>query len=176
MLDVSIEGAQPIIDRLEDWDERFAQYARANLQTLGGVIAYVERSKMRPKKYTGAMERSVSITIDVKPWAAELRVGPTAKHSIFVRLGTRPHWAPIAPLIRWAQWKLGTPIQGRPYVASATDATRAAYAVQRAIAMRGIKAFDFVQMTLDDGRVQTGVRNTARRLGVDLAAYIAGEK
>lgn len=43
-----------------------------------------------------------------------------------VELGARPHWAPIGPLLAWARAKLGS--EG------------AAYAVQRAIALRGTPA------------------------------------
>lgn len=43
-----------------------------------------------------------------------------------VEHGARAHWAPIAPLLRWARAKLGD--------------ERAGYALQRAIALRGTRA------------------------------------
>ena len=47
-----------------------------------------------------------------------------------VELGTRPHWAPIAPLVRWSEKILG--LHG-------AEAKQAAYAIRGAIAKRGTR-------------------------------------
>lgn len=159
VLETSVVGVKELVSRLEGWGPRYQVYSELNLRTLGSLVGYLMRQKMAAKKYTGQMERSVSseVTAGYQP---RLVTGPTARHAPFVRFGTRPHWAPIAPLKRWAAWKLG-------------DA-RLGYAVQAAIARRGTAGFDYVTMTVQDGRFGAALTNTARRLGMDLAAYIAG--
>lgn len=52
--------------------------------------------------------------------------GAHAPYAEAVERGTRPHWAPIAPLKLWAQRVLGN--------------ERAAYAIQRSIARHGTRA------------------------------------
>lgn len=56
--------------------------------------------------------------------------GYTAPHAIYVERGTKPHWVPIEPLLRWARIVLGD--EG------------AAYAVQRKIAVEGTDPQPFV--------------------------------
>ena len=179
MLDVSIEGAQPIIDRLEEWDERFVQYARANLQTLGDTVTWVMRHHMEPKRYTGHMANSITnqVTGAREPL---LKTGPEATYAANVRMGRQPGtWVPIAPLIQWARWKLGPSMEGTRYIMGGAgtrdESVGAAYAVRRKIFDEGIAPYDFLEMTMQDGRFQAALRNTAQRLGLDLAAYVAGD-
>jgi hypothetical protein len=84
-------------------------------------------------------------------------VGPGAPHGICVEGGTKPHWAPIAPLKLWARRILGD--------------EKAAYAVQRKIAKVGTKANPFMQRAADkeQGRIDAffaaaGTR-TVQRMG-----------
>lgn len=59
-------------------------------------------------------------------------VGSNLKSALFMELGTRPHWPPLAALETWAR-RHGT----------------TAYLVARAIARRGLKARRFLQKALD---------------------------
>jgi hypothetical protein len=157
-ISVSVVGALPIAARFKRAPEIMKELFEANFTTLGGTIAWVMREQMAEKKYTGDMERSVQWEVQSSP--PQLKVGPEASHSVFVKEGTAPHWAPIEPLIAWAHWKLG-------------DA-KAAYMVQKKIAAFGTEGHDFIEMTLQDGRFQAALTNTARRLGTDLVAKVSG--
>lgn len=73
-----------------------------------------------------------------------------------VEHGSRPHWAPIGPLLLWASRKLGDP--------------KAAYAIQRAIALRGTRAYGMFNRGYLDalpkvrGRIGAFTRNLGRVL------------
>lgn len=57
-----------------------------------------------------------------------------APHAAFIEFGTKPHWAPLAPLKAWAERKLRAKFRPKDRAAAAD---RLAYAVQRKIAERG---------------------------------------
>lgn len=57
--------------------------------------------------------------------------GYAAQHAPFVDKGTRPHWAPAAPLVAWARRVLGE--------------EEAGYAVQRKIAEEGTEGVRFME-------------------------------
>jgi len=61
----------------------------------------------------------------------------TSTYVWYVEEGTRPHWAPAAPLKLWAIRKFGD--------------ERIGYAVQRAIAARGTKGAHMFQRAWDEG-------------------------
>lgn len=77
----------------------------------------------------------------------------TAEHAAFMEFGTRPHWAPIGPLLAWARRKLrgmGRPGAGKQgpiqRVSKKTReaAVRAlAFGAQRSIAAKGTKPRGF---------------------------------
>jgi len=71
----------------------------------------------------GDLKGSVNTKVDQDGNTVQMEVGPDAEHAPYVQSGTRPHWAPIAPLKAWARRKLG-------------DAS-AGYAVQKKIAREG---------------------------------------
>ena len=81
----------------------------------------------------GDLRNSVAWELRQTSRGFQLRTGPDAKHAIFVLEGTRPHWAPIAPLKAWARRQLGDP--------------QAGYAVQWKIAKRGTPAIDYLRAT-----------------------------
>ena len=57
-----------------------------------------------------------------------------AKHSEAMEYGTKPYWMPIDPLKEWARRKLGD--------------EKAAYAIQKSIAKKGIRAQPFMRPAL----------------------------
>ena len=129
-------------------------------RTMSKVVIEVMRTELEPVRYIGTLERSVSAKIDIRAAQTIVKVGPTAEHAAFVRYGTRPHWAPIAPLKAWAAWKLGD--------------ENAAYAVQQSIAKHGTsmwavqlyggKANDYVTRTLTSARTSSAFREFLRRV------------
>ena len=89
-------------------------------------------------------------------------------YRMFVRMGTRPHWAPIGPLKRWAAVKLGD--------------ENAAYAVQRSIAKRGTSMYQVAkrgskdnpwpQRVVGRGDFASALTRTAEGLGKKIAAEV----
>ena len=122
-IDIDTRDLQQAIRQLQKADTGWTHYAREEARDLGRTVTWVMRNELEPVRYTGALERSVSTYIEASRSEVKLTVGPTVPHALYIRYGTRPHWAPIAPLKRWAMWKLG-------------DA-KAGYAVQRSIAAHG---------------------------------------
>ena len=93
---------------------------------------------------------------------------PTAHHRMFVWMGTRPHWAPIGPLKRWAAVKLND--------------EDAAYAVQWSIATegtsvyqerkRGTKANPWPKRVVTREDFQIALKRTAEHIGANIGADI----
>lgn len=167
MFSVIWHGLSRIVGRLAD--PRVRTLVATNFGVLGGRVVYLMRKELADIRYTGALEKSVGH--EVSMWRMQVTIKPTAKHTPFVYPGTRPHWAPIAPLKRWAAVKLG-------------DA-QAGYAVQRSIAKHGTSVWaarkygtsggnPFPERTLKRGDTQTAITHTAKRIGLDLAARIVG--
>jgi HK97 gp10 family phage protein len=51
----------------------------------------------------GELRKSISYETHRSGSRNELKVGPGAKHAIFVHEGTKPHWAPLGSLLLWAK-------------------------------------------------------------------------
>ena len=126
-LKVDIRDIVSLIRNLRQVPELWQQLAKVEAPDLGRTVMTVMRSEVRPVSYTGALERSISTWIDTRPLHFNIEVGPTAAHAKYVRYGTSPHWVPIAPLLRWAQWKLGD--------------EKAAYAVRWSIHLHGTSRY-----------------------------------
>ena len=150
-------------------DPRVRALVAINFDVLGKRVVYLMRKELEDVRYTGALEKSVGH--EVSMWKMQVVIKPTAKHTPYIYHGTRPHWAPIAPLKKWAAVKLG-------------DA-RAGYAVQRSIATRGTSAWaarkygtsggnPFPERTLARNDTQIAIDHTAKRLGLDLTAQVTG--
>ena len=81
---------------------------------LNEAILYVNRQvlKRTPVGVTDVLHGSIQASPHVRDLAGGSMValtGTSIPHGIPVEMGTKPHWAPIAPLIRWAEEKLGDP-------------------------------------------------------------------
>jgi hypothetical protein len=163
---------------LDEEIERFRRAPRVtedmvekNVRTLGKMLSAKMRSTLKPVKYTGGLAASVSSWVIISGTRWQLTVGPTAFNKDFVKDGTKPHWAPIEPLKKWAAWKLG-------------DAN-AAYAIQKSIAHHGTSTYierrglgdgsggyDYPGRTLERGDVQTGLARTAKRISSDIEVFL----
>ena len=153
-----------------------SDYIEKNFRALGKVVAAKMRRVLAPVKYTGGTERSVSSEFEFTPPRFRLEVGPTSKHAMIIRTGTRPHWAPIDALKRWAAWKLGD-----EKAAYAIQRSIAYYGTSRYLAQRGIEGaeqtsfgigFNYVRVTRERGDVRLGVQRTAQRIQVGLAKFL----
>ena len=153
-------------------------YIEKNLRTIGGLLVRQMRLDLKPVKYTGATERSVSTEYTAQPPIYQITVGPTAKQREVVRTGSKPHWAPIGPLKRWARWKLGD--------------ERAAYAIQKSIAKRGTSQWlerkgigervaghgiglDYPGRTMQRAAVKTQLQRTQQRIPLEIVEALGGE-
>lgn len=153
-----------------------ADVIEKNLRSVAFKIMAVERRVMEVVKYKGTLIRSVSSEYTATPPTYKMAIGPTAKHALIVRTGTRPHWAPIGPLKEWAKWKLGD--------------ENAAYAVQKNIAKFGTSqwlarkgipgaeqteygiGFNYVRVTLRSGGIPGQLARTAQRIPLDVTQFL----
>lgn len=126
-LKIDAKDVEKLHARFGNADQIWEQIVRPELTDLGNTMVRAMRSELELVHYTGALEKSVRVVIEVSPKRFSLEVGPTAEHRYWVAMGTRPHWAPIAPLRRWCAMKLGD--------------ENAAWAVQRSIAKFGTSRF-----------------------------------
>lgn len=101
---------------------RFMHAATAHLQ--GEVIEHTPAAE-------GVLRGSIHPYVQEIPGGMLGGVGTALAYAEAVELGTRPHWAPIAPLEQWARTKLGL---------GPKEAASAARGIQRAIAARGTPA------------------------------------
>jgi len=129
------------------------------MQQLGRRIAYLMKMQLKPHRYTGALEDSVTSEYD--PRRQRLEIGPKAKRKggwdagLLLQRGTGPiPNLPFAPIKKWAAFR------GLP-----------AGPVWYKLKTEGADAHPFVDETIARGDVQVAITNTAQRIGMDLAAY-----
>ena len=104
---------------------------------MSKAVLIVERAaKLGAPVNTGRLR--ASITPEVRPRVRNVQgiVGTNVAYAAPVEYGSRAHWAPIGPLIRWVHLK---------QIASPGDERSVAYAVQHAIARRGTRAHPFLE-------------------------------
>jgi len=151
---------------LKEYAQRFAQapewskkYVRSNMLQLGRRVAYIMRQVVKPNRYTGTLEESI-ISEYQEGTKPTVMIGPTAKRGrydagLILERGTRPiPRLPFGPIKAWAEFR------GLP-----------AGPVWYKIKTRGVSAHPFLDRTMQDGRTQTALKNTADRIGMDLAMY-----
>ena len=110
----------------------------------------------------GTLRASIVGDVRVLPGiGVEGVVGTPLAYAVPVEMGTKPHMPPVAPLVLWAQQKLG--VRG-------DEALSAAYAVARKIARRGTEGqfmfrdtFESNEAAISRGFTET-VRTIARRI------------
>jgi HK97 gp10 family phage protein len=126
MINIQVKGLDELISNMGEAGASVIPLTRSALNK--SALAIKTRAKANVPVAFGKLKGGLSHTVedDVRGivWSKK-------NYGIFVELGTRPHWAPIEPLKRWAQLKLGNASLG--------------YAVQKKIAMKGTKAQPFMQ-------------------------------
>lgn len=85
------------------------------------------------------------------------RVGTNLQYAKPVEFGSRPHWAPIAPLEFWVRRKLRPP---------SNRVRGIAFAVQRKIARVGTKAQPYLEPAI--GQSKGFIESALRRLGEEI--------
>lgn len=164
---IEFQGLDELIDLFMEMAGHVRRVVVRGLRNAGRVTITMCRMELADVRYTGELENSFVVDVDEARMRAEIY--PTAKHRMFVRMGTRPHWAPIGPLKAWAAAKLG-------------DASLA-YPVQRSIATegtsmfqlrkRGTKANPWPQRVIQRSDFQQMLRHMSNEIGADLVEEIA---
>lgn len=167
-------GYAEVRTALQQIDPTFQKVVESNFVSLGNKAVSTLQRVLRAVRFTGALEQSV--VAEFKPKELELRVYPKAPHAIFTRTGTRPHWAPIEPLKRWAAIKLGD-----EKLAYAVQRNIAKFGTSRYLSLKGIPyneiteygiGFNFPKAALSQGDLQSSIKGTAQRIGTDLVAML----
>jgi len=99
------------------------------------AVLEIERDKL---EVSGDLKGSIYSDVDEANMTATL--GSNQKHAVWVHEGTKPHWAPLAPLRTWVVMKMGL---------SGEEADKKAKLVQIGIAKKGTKAHPFFKNALD---------------------------
>lgn len=104
--------------------------------TEASMLAEREVKERAPTSGAGTLRNSIgALPVTLSGTAVSAGVGTSLSYAAAVELGSKPHWAPIAPLLDWVQRKLGL---------SGEEAEGAAQAIQFKIAARGTEgAFMF---------------------------------
>jgi hypothetical protein len=66
------------------------------------VVEEIQNAKPRPAIDTGELARSYKVLRYKDGWVLR----SMAKHAVFMEFGTKPHAAPMAPLLEWAKRKM----------------------------------------------------------------------
>jgi len=90
----------------------------------------------------GELRKSISYQLRRDGTRTTLKVGPSAKHAIFVHEGTKPHWTPLGALLLWAK-------RVKPNL-SPVERTLFAKRVQVKIARYGTEAHSFLSEVFEE--------------------------
>ena len=156
---------QNSIDIQEDWKkckDAIAEHLLALAEHLSGLV----------NTYAPGFALKGSFEPYVAPFASDiyLEVGTPLEYGMYAELGTKPHWAPIEPLIHWAEnsvqphlLAVGVKFEGKSKAiptrkgsiklkgdAKARAIQSLAYAVRASIAKRGTQAQLFFKKALDE--------------------------
>lgn len=112
--------------KIADEELRAAMNASV-LQVKGAILPLVPVNQ-------GMLRQGVQTSITGDAFDLRGRIFDPITYALPVEEGTKPHFPPLAPLMRWAQLKLGV---------SEKDSRSVAFLVARAISRRGTKAVRF---------------------------------
>lgn len=118
LLDAAADGLQPAI--------------ATGLATVSEMVVAVMKEKA-PVGVGGdkGLRGSIGFILDPKLLTSEIK--PTVSYGDAVETGSKPHWAPIAPLIPWAEMHGMNP-----------------YALRWSIARKGTQPHPYIEPTFED--------------------------
>lgn len=133
--------------------------------TVGSLMAYLHRETAENTPTAAGLLRQAWITrVDVLAQLDAVfgRLTNPLPYALPVEVGTKPHWAPLAPLINWAEQKLHL---------AGDEAEAAARSIQRKIASRGTLARGMAHFALADARgtIEAEFADCAQRIKARLA-------
>lgn len=157
---ITTENIAELGANLVDAPHWVGRFVDSNMEGLGRRVAYLMQLQIRPHKVSGALEGSIMSFYESS--ALRLQIGPTRKYrggwdaGLILQRGTGPiPNLPFGPIARWAGFR------GLP-----------AGPIWMTIKDKGVKAHPFLDETLGRGDVSVAIRNTARRIGIDLAGAV----
>ena len=180
---------QNTINIQADWKrckDAIAEHLLALAEHLSGLV----NTYAPPIVLRGSFEPYVA------PFANDIymEVGTPLQYGEYVEFGTKPHWAPIEPLLRWAEnnvqphlLAIGVKFEGKSKAiptrkgtiklkgdARARAISNFAYAVRAAIARRGTKAQLFMRRALTEMGLQATVEydSIGAHYNVDVVSYL----
>lgn len=133
---------------------------------MGEAIKAVDAVRPYPPIDTGAPGIKGSFRVTPRRDGAVLDT--TAPHAVFMEFGTRPHWAPIGPLLAWAERKERGAIRSRKKRLASDEVKALAYGTQRKIAERGTapRGFYAAASLKFPGIVEEQIRFAFAKLGL----------
>jgi len=164
--DVQSEGLDELARNLIAMATGFRRIVVRYIGNLGEYAKFLCRAELADVRYTGALESS--FVVEVNDAQMEAKIYPTAKHGMFVRMGTRPHWAPIGPLKRWAAAKLGDENLAYPVQWSIARHGTSVWQLRT----RGTKANPWPQRVVTRGDFLQALRKTAESIGGEIVTEI----
>ncbi len=136
---------------------------------------------------TGNLRGSFGYGITEQETGIALQVGTPVEYGQYVEFGTKPHWVPIDPLIRWVNAKLESfavqfenpeSLKTRKRVATGKKrekmVERIAYVIQQKIAKRGTEGKKYMEKSLKEMGLSFSVdaRGSSIVYQVDLEKYL----
>lgn len=124
------------IDPIED-QRRISRAIERELTMIGleiekTAVEYLDRKNIN---VDGDLRDSINSKVEREVRSMILQIGANSDHAVYVHDGTKPHWPPYWPILRWVLKKLN--IKGPP-------AKRVTFLVRRKIARKGTKAKPFL--------------------------------
>lgn len=130
-------------DARRGMDEVERELMRIGLEVERHAANYLDDNKIN---VDGDLKKSLTHEVDRFLNLIRLKVGAGARHAPYVHFGTRPHWPPRAPLVRWAKKKFGL---------TDPDAKRVGYLVARKISREGTEPKPFLDYAI--GKVESRI-------------------
>lgn len=144
------------------------------LMAIRTATLLVERkAKQFSPSNTGRLRASITPAVFSHGETIEGIVGSNVTYAPYVEFGTKPHWPPIAPLIRWVHLKkmAGTySVKSRRRTGGAGRQRSEDYIVakwiQKAIARRGTKPQKYLERAFEESipRIQSTFDITVKRI------------
>jgi hypothetical protein len=164
MFEVRWEGLDELVAQATAMQQSIRRIVVDQVGNLGQYAKYLCRIELADVRYTGALEQSFVVDIDSQGLKA--KVYPTADHAMFTRMGTRPHWAPIGPLKRWAAAKLGDENLAYPVQRSIAEHGTSMYQMRK----RGTKTNPWPMRVVSRQDFLQAFKRTARETGAEIIA------
>ena len=183
-----------------EWSSEFSQIAQEEIENELLALSLELEGRVKshaPVGGSGLLRGSFVSEVQRTDFGVAIDVGTPLEYGAYVEFGTRPHWAPIDPLIRWVERKIqphvlavgvsfetgnAVPARKGTKVLRGDARTRAvlslAYAIQRAIAKRGTHAQYMMRDSLDEmgleyALVQTG---SGQNYEVNVLSWLEGRQ